>query len=48
MSRSDFDTAAWLFCLTATCVGIGFWQHSVGLACAAFFGTLTYLFHRAR
>ena len=48
MNKSDFDTVAWLFCLTATSVGIAFWQHSAGLGFAVFFGTLTYLFHRAR
>ena len=48
MSKSDFDTLAWLFCLSVTSVGIGMWQHSIGLGLAVFFGTLTYLFHRAR
>jgi hypothetical protein len=48
MSKSDFDTILWLSCLLATAIGIGFWQHSIGLGVAVFFGTMTYLFHRAR
>jgi len=47
-TKEDLNVAVWLLSLVAASIGVGMWQHSIGLGIAVFFGTLVYLFHRER